>query len=104
AGRLGTKESDGTRRSCHPERRRREGSALSVASAPRHRPVRITYIGGPTALLEFAGARFLTDPTFDPGGTAYPTPHYTLHKTAGPAYWRRARRRTSPSCSPLAAR
>ncbi len=54
-------------------------------SAPRNRPVRITYIGGPTALLEFAGARFLTDPTFDPGGTAYPTPHYTLHKTAGPA-------------------
>ena len=58
---------------------------MTVASAPRNRPVRITYIGGPTALLEFAGARFLTDPTFDPGGTAYPTPHYTLHKTAGPA-------------------
>src|SRR6266550_1385732 len=74
-----------TKRSCHPERRRREGSALSVASAPRSRSLRITYIGGPTALLEFAGARFLTDPTFDPGGTAYPTPHYTLHKTAGPA-------------------
>src|SRR5436190_692984 len=28
------------------------GSALTVASAPRNRPVRITYIGGPTALLE----------------------------------------------------
>src|SRR5437764_10356630 len=53
-------------------------------SAPRNRPVRVTYVGGPTALLEFAGARFLTDPTFDPGGTAYPTPHYTLHKLAGP--------------------
>jgi len=54
-------------------------------SAPRNRSLRITYIGGPTALLEFAGARFLTDPTFDPGGTAYPTPHYTLRKTIGPA-------------------
>jgi L-ascorbate metabolism protein UlaG (beta-lactamase superfamily) len=47
--------------------------------------VRITYIGGPTALIEFAGLRFLTDPTLDPGGTDYPTPVYTLHKTQSPA-------------------
>lgn len=44
-----------------------------------------TYIGGPTALLELDGLRLLTDPTFDPGGTDYPTPAYTLHKTQAPA-------------------
>lgn len=47
-------------------------------------PIRVSYIGGPTALLEFGGLRFLTDPTLDPGGTDYPTPAYTLHKTGGP--------------------
>ncbi len=47
--------------------------------------LKITYIGGPTALLEFAGLRFLTDPTFDPAGQEYPTAAYTLRKTAGPA-------------------
>jgi L-ascorbate metabolism protein UlaG (beta-lactamase superfamily) len=46
---------------------------------------RITYIGGATALIELGGARFLTDPTFDPGGSAYTTPVYTLHKSSGPA-------------------
>lgn len=44
-----------------------------------------TYIGGPTALLEVDGLRLLTDPTFDPGGTNYPTAAYTLHKTQPPA-------------------
>ena len=47
--------------------------------------LRITYIGGPTALLEFGGLRLLTDPTLDPAGTDYPTPVYTLHKTQSPA-------------------
>jgi L-ascorbate metabolism protein UlaG (beta-lactamase superfamily) len=47
--------------------------------------LRITYIGGPTALLEYAGLRLLTDPTFDPAGTDYPTAAYTLHKTQTPA-------------------
>jgi L-ascorbate metabolism protein UlaG (beta-lactamase superfamily) len=47
--------------------------------------LRVTLIGGPTALLELNGLRLLTDPTFDPAGTAYPTPVYTLRKTAGPA-------------------
>lgn len=32
---------------------------------------RITYIGGPTALLEIGSLRLLTDPTFDPGGGDY---------------------------------
>ena len=48
-------------------------------------PLRVTYIGGPTALLEVGGLRFLTDPTFDPAGTDYPTPVYTLHKRQAPA-------------------
>lgn len=47
--------------------------------------IKIKYIGGPTALLEISGLRFLTDPTFDPGKTDYPTPVYTLHKYASPA-------------------
>nr|MDT0662999.1 MBL fold metallo-hydrolase [Micromonospora sp. DSM 115978] len=33
--------------------------------------VRVTHIGGPTALVEFAGWRLLTDPTFDPAGRRY---------------------------------
>jgi L-ascorbate metabolism protein UlaG (beta-lactamase superfamily) len=47
--------------------------------------LKITYIGGPTALLEFAGLRLLTDPTFDPPGGDYITGPVTLRKTAGPA-------------------
>jgi L-ascorbate metabolism protein UlaG (beta-lactamase superfamily) len=47
--------------------------------------LRLTYIGGPTALLEIGGVRLLTDPTFDPAGSEYPTPVYTLRKTQGPA-------------------
>ncbi len=40
----------------------------------------ITYIGGPTALIEIAGFRLLTDPTFDPAGVVYGN----LTKTMGP--------------------
>jgi L-ascorbate metabolism protein UlaG (beta-lactamase superfamily) len=47
--------------------------------------LQITYIGGPTALLELGGLRLLTDPTFDPAGSDYPTPVYVLRKTLGPA-------------------
>ena len=47
--------------------------------------VRVTYVGGPTALLDVAGLRLLTDPTFDPAGTEYRTPVYTLRKTSAPA-------------------
>ncbi|TPW75664.1 MBL fold metallo-hydrolase [Schumannella soli] len=49
----------------------------------------VTYIGGPTVLLEWAGLRIVTDPTFDPpqtyvgdAGTA------TLVKTHGPGLTR----------------
>ncbi len=41
----------------------------------------MTYIGGPTALIEIGGLRFLTDPTFDPAGGVYGN----LTKTMGPA-------------------
>ena len=48
--------------------------------------VRLTHIGGPTTLLEVAGWRILTDPTFDPPGRTY---HFGLgtssRKTTGPA-------------------
>lgn len=47
--------------------------------------LKIKYIGGPTALFEVAGLRFLTDPTFDPKGTDYKTQIYTLHKLSDPA-------------------
>ncbi len=33
--------------------------------------IAITYVGGPTALLELGGLRLLTDPTFDPAGKRY---------------------------------
>ena len=33
--------------------------------------VRITHVGGPTALIEVGGWRLLTDPTFDPPGRKY---------------------------------
>ena len=47
----------------------------------------ITYIGGPTAVLEYAGLRIVTDPTFDPPGSyGDPDPDDPpLTKTAGPA-------------------
>ena len=45
----------------------------------------ITYIGGPTALINFHGVRFLTDPTFDPGGEDYVSGPVTLHKISNPA-------------------
>jgi L-ascorbate metabolism protein UlaG (beta-lactamase superfamily) len=45
----------------------------------------ITFIGGPTALLEYAGLRIVTDPTFDPPQTYEEEGESTLVKTAGPA-------------------
>jgi L-ascorbate metabolism protein UlaG (beta-lactamase superfamily) len=46
--------------------------------------LRITLIGGPTALIELDGFRLLTDPTFDEPG-AYQLPHVKLEKLTGPA-------------------
>jgi L-ascorbate metabolism protein UlaG (beta-lactamase superfamily) len=45
----------------------------------------LTYVGGPTAVVEYAGLTIVTDPTFDPPGT-YAEPGTTpLVKTVGPA-------------------
>ena len=49
--------------------------------------LRITLIGGPTALIEVDGFRLLTDPTFDAPG-AYQLPHVKLEKLSGPALGR----------------
>jgi len=44
----------------------------------------VTYVGGPTVLLEFGGLRLLTDPTFDEPGSYENPGSTTLVKTAGP--------------------
>jgi L-ascorbate metabolism protein UlaG (beta-lactamase superfamily) len=49
------------------------------------RELELTYIGGPTLLIEFGGLRLLTDPTFDSPGSDYTTGPVTLSKTLGPA-------------------
>ena len=46
--------------------------------------IHVTYVGGPTALLEAGGWRMITDPTLDPADTDYVTPYYTLHKHQSP--------------------
>ncbi len=45
----------------------------------------VTYVGGPTALLEFGGLCWLTDPTFDPGGSEYKSGAVKLRKLHSPA-------------------
>ncbi len=46
----------------------------------------VTYVGGPTALLELAGLRLLTDPTFDQAGRRYHFGWGTMsRKLQGPA-------------------
>jgi len=47
--------------------------------------IRLTYIGGPTALIEFGGLRFVTDPTFDAAPAEYHNGSSTLRKRKGPA-------------------
>ena len=48
--------------------------------------VRFTHIGGPTVLIEVAGWRILTDPTFDPPGRRYFFGWGTMsRKLAGPS-------------------
>lgn len=48
--------------------------------------MRVTRIGGPTALIEWEGWRILTDPTFDPPGRRYSfAPGASSTKTTGPA-------------------
>jgi L-ascorbate metabolism protein UlaG (beta-lactamase superfamily) len=47
-------------------------------------PIELRAVGGPTVLLEMAGVRVLTDPTFDPPGD-HPIGTRVLTKTEGPA-------------------
>lgn len=56
---------------------------MNTDDVASHLP-RITLIGGPTVLIEIAGFRLVTDPTFDAPGD-YELPHVRLRKTAGPA-------------------
>ena len=48
----------------------------------------ITWIGGPTALIEYAGLRIITDPTFDPPQAYVEPGSTTLVKTVGPGIQR----------------
>ena len=44
----------------------------------------LTFVGGPTAILDYAGLRIVTDPTFDPPRSYAEPGSTTLVKTAGP--------------------
>ena len=61
--------------------------AVSGCAAAAHgrEDVTIRLIGGPTALLELGGARFLTDPTFSAPGAYEVAPGRSLTKLEGPA-------------------
>ncbi|GAA3009717.1 MBL fold metallo-hydrolase [Streptosporangium longisporum] len=55
----------------------------ATGTIDRQVPVRV--FGGPTALIEYGGLRFLTDPTFDPPGDYPRAGRPLLTKTAPPA-------------------
>lgn len=57
---------------------------LLPLAPPTPPTVEIRYVGGPTATIEIAGMRFLTDPTFDAPGP-YRSGSVTLQKTEGPS-------------------
>jgi L-ascorbate metabolism protein UlaG (beta-lactamase superfamily) len=57
------------------------GTARSTAVAS---PVDVTLVGGPTVVIDVAGLRLLTDPTFDAPGE-HPVGQRVLTKTAPPA-------------------
>lgn len=59
-------------------------SPRSHAGSGSGSPVAVTVVGGPTALLEWAGLRLLLDPTFDPP-TVYGDGPNDLTKLEGPA-------------------
>jgi L-ascorbate metabolism protein UlaG (beta-lactamase superfamily) len=61
----------------------RLGNIIQIQMTPDQ--LTITYVGGPTVLLELGGVRLLTDPTFDPGGGEYKSGPVTLRKLRGPA-------------------
>ncbi len=47
--------------------------------------INVTYIGGPTAIFEIDGLRFMTDPTLDPAGETYHSGDLIHTKIKGPA-------------------
>ena len=49
----------------------------------KHPAFKVTYIGGPTAIIEIAGLRFMTDPTLDPLGSVHHA-EINYEKTIGP--------------------
>ena len=48
-------------------------------------PLTVTHIGGPTALISYAGQTFLSDPTFDAPGDIPTSGNRTLQKITAPA-------------------
>lgn len=48
-------------------------------------PLRLTYIGGPTVLIEIGSLRLLTDPTFEAAGYEYMSGPQLIRKTTSPA-------------------
>ncbi len=57
-------------------------STPSDTGAPQ---LRMTHIGGPTALIEIGSLRLLSDPTFEPAGYIYNAGGQAISKTASPA-------------------
>ncbi len=47
--------------------------------------IRLTYIGGPTVLIEIDQLRILTDPTFELAGYQYDAGPQVISKTTSPA-------------------
>ena len=62
---------------------------MSSEASASNDSLRITHIGGPTALIEIGlesnPLRLLTDPTFEPDGSSYPTGPQQIPKTTSPA-------------------
>jgi L-ascorbate metabolism protein UlaG (beta-lactamase superfamily) len=59
---------------------------MSVGVNPTSDQLSVQVVGGPTALIEYGGLRFLTDPTFDePGDYPRPGGRPGLRKTAPPS-------------------
>lgn len=49
-------------------------------------PINVTYLGGPTVILEIGGLRIMTDPTLDPSGTLFPiSAAASIEKLSDPA-------------------
>ncbi|MEO6315244.1 MAG: MBL fold metallo-hydrolase [Chitinophagaceae bacterium] len=46
--------------------------------------IKVTYIGGPTAIFEIGGLRIMTDPTLDPAGNTYHSGPLVHEKIKGP--------------------